>query len=212
MPSNEATADQQALVLEIDRTFDAPRELVWRLWRDPEHMVRWHGPEGFALIECESEFRVGGKWRRCMSSGPGHRHVISGQYLELEEPRRLSFTYINAYDGFESIVAMEFVEAPGGRTRMLFRQTPFISADERDGHGWGWQSGFEILSNYLALFTGDDWSPKGPPRRDGVAEDIVAARKRHAEEQERHADTAQAGRSTRAELPGNPSGGEHPVR
>lgn len=181
MPSNEATAEQRGLVLEIDRTFEAPRELVWRLWRDPEHMVRWHGPEGCALIECEGDFRVGGQWRRVMSSGPGHRHLISGQYLEVAEPHRLSFTYINAYDGFETIVTMEFLEAPGGRTRMLFRQTPFVSVEERDGHGWGWRSSFELLGRYLTRFIDDDWGPKGRPRSDGVAEDFAAARARAAE-------------------------------
>jgi len=196
MPSNEATAEQRALILEIDRTFDAPRELVWRLWRDPDHMVRWHGPEGCALIECDSDFRVGGKWRRCMSSGPGHRHLIFGEYLELEEPRRLSFTYINAYDSFESIVAMEFLEAPGGRTRMLFRQTPFISADERDGHGWGWQSGFDCVSEYLTRFIDDDWSPKGRRRSPGVAADLEAARRR-ASRQEEETDDADRRTQTR---------------
>ncbi len=210
MRSSAATAEQRELVLEIDRVFDAPRELVWRLWRDPQHMVRWHGPEGIALIECQLDFRVGGRWRRCMSSGPGHQHYIRGEYLEIEEPHRLSFTYINEYDGFETVVSMDFLEEDG-RTRMLFRQTPFISVEERDGHGWGWNSGFGVFDAYLKLFTDDDWSPKGLPRSDGVAEDIVAGRRRHTEEERRHADAAQAGRSTRAELPGDPPGSENPV-
>jgi uncharacterized protein YndB with AHSA1/START domain len=186
MPSSKATAEQQALVLEIDRTFDAPRELVWRLWRDPEHMVRWHGPEGCVLLECDLDFRVGGKWRRCMSSGPGHRHFIRGEYLEIEEPRRLSFTYINEYDGFETVVTMDFVDE-AGRTRMLFRQTPFISVEERDGHGWGWESGFGLFEAYLRLFTNGDWEPKGAARRDGVAEDFAAARRRPQEQQREQA-------------------------
>jgi uncharacterized protein YndB with AHSA1/START domain len=164
MPSSEATASQRALILEIDREFDAPRELIWRLWRDPEHMVRWHGPEGYALLECDIDFRVGGKWRRCMSNGPGHAHWISGEYLEIVEPSRLSFSYINGYDGFETVVTMDFLELPDGRTRMLFKQTPFISAGERDGHGWGWQSGFGCLAAYLATFDDTDWSPHGLPR------------------------------------------------
>jgi uncharacterized protein YndB with AHSA1/START domain len=184
MRNSEATAEQRELVLEIDRTFAAPRELIWRLWRDPEHMVRWHGPEGYALLECEMDFRIGGKWQRCMSNGPGHRHVISGEYLEIEEPSRLSFTYINAYDSFETVVTMDFMEAPGGRTRMLFRQTPFISREERDGHGWGWTSGFDVFDRYVALFIDEDWRPKGRPRRDGVAEDIIAARQRALEERQ----------------------------
>jgi len=189
MRNSEATAEQRQLILEIDRMFDAPRELVWRLWRDPEHMVRWHGPEGYWLLECDLDFRVGGKWRRCMSNGPGHRHFIRGEYLEIEEPRRLSFTYINEYDGFETVVTMDFLDE-GGKTRMLFRQTPFINQAERDGHGWGWNSGFDCFARYLERFIDDDWRPKGRPRSDGVAEDFAAAKARAKAEsaEDRHED------------------------
>jgi uncharacterized protein YndB with AHSA1/START domain len=188
--SSSATAEQLALVLNIDRVFDAPRELVWRLWRDPEHMIRWHGPEGYALLECDIDFRVGGRWRRCMSNGPGHQHWIHGEYLEIEEPGRLSFTYINDADGFETVVSMDFREADGGRTRMLFEQTPFLNREERDGHGWGWNSGFDTFAKYLLLFEDDDWRPKGRPRSDGVTEDLAAAQERQeqAMEEIRNAD------------------------
>ena len=185
MRNSRATAEQRVLVLEIDRVFEAPRALVWRLWRDPEHMVRWHGPEGYALLACEQDFRVGGKWRRCMSLHPGHEHWISGEYLEIEEPERLSFTYVNAFDGFETVVTMVFTEIAPGRTQMQFRQTPFISPEELKEHGWGWRSGFDLFERYVAQFVDEDWRPKGRPRADGVAEDIIAARQRHAEEMAR---------------------------
>lgn len=192
--SNEATAEQAALVVEIDRVFDAPRELVWRLWRDPEHMVRWHGPEGFWLTACESDFRVGGTWRRCMAKDGGYAHWIHGTYLEIVEPSRLRFSYINGYDGFETEVTLDFSVTADGRTRMQFRQTPFISQAECDGHGWGWNSGFDLFANYLRRFIDNDLRPRGQPRRDGVAEDIIAARRRqadqHHEERDNHADTA----------------------
>lgn len=186
--SSSATAEQRELVLEIDRVFDAPRALVWRMWRDPEHMVRWHGPEGYALLECEIDFREGGKWRRCMSNGPGHQHWIGGEYLEIAEPSRLSFTYINQYDGFETVVTMDFLELEGGRTRMLFRQTPFVSREERDGHGWGWNSSFALMARYLALTADADWRPRGAPRRPGMAEDLIAERQRDISEDGTNAD------------------------
>ena len=63
--SNEARAYAPNEVLEFDRSFDAPRALVWKLWRDPEHLVRWHGPEGYWLAECSIDFRIGGQWSRC---------------------------------------------------------------------------------------------------------------------------------------------------
>ncbi len=184
MPRPDATPEQLALALDIDRVFAAPRELVWKLWSDPEHLVRWHGPEGCALSQCEQDFRVGGTWRRTMTSGPGHAHEIYGAFIEVEEPRRLSFTYTNASDGFETVVTMDFLAQPDGTTRMLFRQTPFLNRAERDGHGWGWNSSFDLLTDYLSRLAGHDWGPRGRPRIDGVAEDLAAARARHAQEME----------------------------
>ncbi|MBK8083208.1 MAG: SRPBCC domain-containing protein [Devosia sp.] len=189
--ARSSEAPQEDLELVIERVFEAPPALVFKMWSDVEHLVRWHGPEGLALLHCEQDFREGGKWRRCMSSGPGHAHWISGEYREIRPHTRLSFTYINAYDDFETLVVMDFTDL-GGRTAMHFRQSPFISKAECDGHGWGWRSGFELLAAYVALFEGVEGAPRGAPRSDGVAEDIVAARRRqqqHREEAER-ADTA----------------------
>jgi uncharacterized protein YndB with AHSA1/START domain len=193
MPNNSATAEQRDLVLEIDRVFAAPRELIWRLWQDPEHMVRWYGPEGCALTVCDSDFRVGGTWRRCMTTPTGHEHWIWGHYLEIDQPQRLSFTYVNAADGFETVVTLAFLEAGRDRTRMLFRQTPFISLKERDGHGRGWNSSLDLLARYVAQFVElPDWRPVGRPRVDGVAEDMIAARQRQQDKQEEETTRAHA--------------------
>lgn len=164
-------------VLEFDRTFEAPLALVWKLWKDPEHMVRWHGPEGYWLTECSIDFRVGGKWARCMSRAADHAHRIWGEYLEIDEPRRLVFTYINDFDEHETIVSLDFEEV-AGKTLMHFRQAPFLTVEERDSHGWGWMSGLDLLADYLVKVIANDGRPVGRPRRDGVAEDLVAARAR----------------------------------
>lgn len=176
-------------VLEITRVFEAPPALVFKMWSDPEHMVRWHGPEGFALTHCEHEFREGGAWRRCMSQGSGHAHWISGMYREIRPFERLSFTYINDYDQFETLVEMDFRDL-GGRTEMRFRQSPFISVEERDGHGWGWNSGFDLLAAYLLRFNGIETTPIGRPRVDGVAEDLIAAGRWRKEPDSKNADAA----------------------
>jgi uncharacterized protein YndB with AHSA1/START domain len=175
--SNEAKAYAPDEVLEFDRTFEAPLALVWKLWKDPEHMVRWHGPEGYWLTECSIDFRVGGKWARCMSRAADHAHRIWGEYLEIDEPRRLVFTYINDFDEHETVVSLDFAEVDG-KTLMHFRQAPFLTVEERDSHGWGWMSGLDLLADYLFKVTANDGRPVGLPRRDGVAEDLVAARAR----------------------------------
>ena len=164
-------------VLEFTRTFDAPLALVWRLWRDPEHMVRWHGPEGYWLTECEVDFRVGGKWARTMSRAADHAHRIWGKYLEIDEPHRLVFTYINDFDAHEMVVSLDFAERDG-QTVMHFHQAPFLTVEERDSHGWGWQSGLDLFASYLLQVKAADGRLVGRPRRDGVAEDIVLARQR----------------------------------
>lgn len=188
MPSSSAAGEPAPdEVLELTRIFEAPPKLVFKMWSDIEHLVRWHGPEGYALLHCEQDFREGGTWKRCMSSGPGHAHWISGVYKEIRPFERLSFTYINAYDQFEMLVEMDFADL-GGRTEMRFRQSPFISQGERDGHGWGWSSGFGLLAAYVAQFNGVEAPPKGRPRSDGVAEDIIAARRRALEPVEERAD------------------------
>jgi uncharacterized protein YndB with AHSA1/START domain len=185
--SNEARAYAPDEVLEFDRTFDAPRELVWKMWKDPEHMVRWHGPEGYWLTDCHIDFRVGGKWSRTMSRAADHAHRIYGEYLEIREPERLRFTYINDFDHHEMVVSLDFAERDG-TTSMHFHQAPFISVEERDSHAWGWASGLGLLASYLVQVKAADGRIVGQPRRDGVAEDIIALRKK--QEENNRADTS----------------------
>jgi uncharacterized protein YndB with AHSA1/START domain len=67
----------------IKRTFDAPRELVWQAWTDPETMMRWWGPKGFTSPTCEIDFRVGGKALNCMRSPDGTDYWSTGVYREI---------------------------------------------------------------------------------------------------------------------------------
>jgi uncharacterized protein YndB with AHSA1/START domain len=175
MPSSSARTYAPDKVLEFTREFDAPLALVWKLWRDPEHMVRWHGPEGYWLTACEIDFRVGGKWRRCMSRSADHAHWIYGEYLEIEEPRRLVFTYINDFDEHPMVVSLDFSER-AGRTVMHFHQAPFVSVEERDSHGIGWRSGLDLFAEYLARVKAAGGGVVGEPRMSGVADDLVALR------------------------------------
>jgi uncharacterized protein YndB with AHSA1/START domain len=169
-----APADQ---VLEINRIFDAPRELVFRLWSKPEFIVRWWGPEGLYLSTCEMDFRVGGRWRYTMHSVGGDDYPINGIYREIEAPSRLCFTYCPEEQGdFETLVEIDFIDL-GERTEMRFRQSPFPSVPLRDAHNWGWNGSLGLLERYLGevMATGDPLA--SAPRPDGIAPDIVAARK-----------------------------------
>lgn len=177
-PSSEAENHTAELVLETTRVFDAPRALLFRIWAEPEHRVRWWGPEGFALSHCEVDFHEGGAWSVAMRNVEGHEHWVRGTFTEIREPSRICFTYINDYDPFETLVTIDFIDL-GARTEMRFRQAPFPSVEERDGHSWGWNSSMELLADYVRRVSRIDPQPVGRPRIDGVAADIIAARERH---------------------------------
>ena len=139
--------------LVICRIFDAPRRLVFDAWTDPEHLARWWGPQGFAIIACKAEVRPGGAWHRTMRSLEGNIIRKHGVYREIVAPERLVFTYVSddvdGNPGPPTLVTVTFADG-GGKTRLTLRQTLFESAAARDAHHVGWTSCLERFAEYLA--------------------------------------------------------------
>jgi uncharacterized protein YndB with AHSA1/START domain len=76
----------------ITRVFDAPRELVWKAWTDPEHVARWFGPRGFTtpLSTITMDVRTGGSFELMMvADDDGKEYPAGGTFLEIVEPERL---------------------------------------------------------------------------------------------------------------------------
>lgn len=145
--SNPSTEQMNELV--ITRTFDAPRDLVYQAWTEPERLMKWWGPGGFTGTASEVDLRVGGNWRACMRSPEGVEHWSHGVYREIEPPERLTMTFTwDEPDATETLIALTF-ENDGARTRMTFRQSPFDSAESRDGHREGWTGSFNDLGAYV---------------------------------------------------------------
>jgi len=149
MNADSKTADR-ALV--IQRVFDAPRDLVWKAWTESAHAMNWWGPRDHPARHIEVDARVGGRWRICLRSTENGRDLWQGGvFREVVAPERLVFTF--AWDeegerGDENVVTLTFTEQ-GGKTLMTFRQAPFWSDDERDGHQGGWGSAFDRLDDLL---------------------------------------------------------------
>jgi uncharacterized protein YndB with AHSA1/START domain len=152
-------------VLRISRYFEVPPALMFRLWADPAHRVRWWGPTGMALKRCEVDFRVGGRWSIIMQS-PTYEHPVHGAFTEIVEFSRLCFTYINDADGHEMLVEMDFTPEGGG-TRMEFVQAPFLNVAERNGHNFGWSSTLSMLATYAPKAADSGGVPVGEPRQPG---------------------------------------------
>jgi uncharacterized protein YndB with AHSA1/START domain len=81
------------LELVISRVFDAPLELVFKAWTEPDRAVRWWGPPGFTTVYRKMDFRAGSAYRVCMRSPEGSEHWQQGVCRELVEPERLVFTF-----------------------------------------------------------------------------------------------------------------------
>src|SRR5208283_786150 len=76
-------------ILVITRMFDAPRELVWKAWTEPQRMVKWQGPRGFTSTIERSDFRLGGAYRIHMRGPDNDDHWRQGAYREIVAPERL---------------------------------------------------------------------------------------------------------------------------
>ena len=171
-------------VLAFDRIFDAPREIVFSMWTNPRHMIRWYGPRGHSLTTCELDMRVGGHWRVCMDNG-GVETWVWGIYHAIEAPSKLVFSSSMHWHRYETMVTLDFDDLGDRRTRLRLRQEEFLNALDCDDHFWGWTSAFDKLGEQLLLMQTAGllndllWKE---PRRDGFAEDFAeAARRAEAE-------------------------------
>jgi uncharacterized protein YndB with AHSA1/START domain len=95
MPTTAQASAQNPIVereITLVRTFDAPRELVFRMWTDAKHLAQWWGPHHFDNPVCEADARPGGKILIHMRGPDGNAHVMDGVYREITPPTRIVFT------------------------------------------------------------------------------------------------------------------------
>jgi uncharacterized protein YndB with AHSA1/START domain len=152
---NSAALEADDRVLIIERTFNAPREMVWEAFTDPKHLLQWMGPRPHPAVEYKADARPGGRWRGCLRSADGKEELWqSGVFHEVTKPERLVYTFQwdkrNDNDKtFATLITIHFFDE-GDRTRMRFQQTYFNTKANRDGHNFGWNSGFDRLAEFLA--------------------------------------------------------------
>jgi uncharacterized protein YndB with AHSA1/START domain len=85
--------------LVFERTFDAPRELVWKAFTDPELIPRWWGPHGTTTIVVEMDVRAGGRWRYVSRAADRDDVAFYGEYLEIDPPERFKWTFMFDVEG-----------------------------------------------------------------------------------------------------------------
>ncbi|MGN7359692.1 SRPBCC domain-containing protein [Paenibacillus sp. SAF-054] len=128
-------------VLILERVFEAPRDLVYKMFKEPEHLKHWWGPRGWELTVCNVDFRPGGVWHycmKCMDQRQGDFYGMEswgkGVYKEIAEPESISYTdYFSNAEGTtdESLpsteIRLEFMDL-GGKTKLVNR-AEYVSAE-----------------------------------------------------------------------------------
>lgn len=150
-------------VVVIERTFEAPVDLVWQMWTEPDHFKQWYGPKGFTVPVAEMELRVGGKRLVCMASPDGSMTMWTvGEYTEIAPTGRLVYTESPADengnvvspaamgmpDGYPATTEVTvLLEDLGGRTKMVMTHAGVLASS---GAGGGWQQAFDKLAEHIA--------------------------------------------------------------
>ncbi len=93
MTDTTGTLKQEDLV--VTRIIDAPVELVWKAWTEPQHVMRWWGPKYYTSPSCQIDLREGGKYLFCMRAPQdqgGQDMYTTGVYTKIVPLERLEFT------------------------------------------------------------------------------------------------------------------------
>ena len=136
--------------IRIERTFDAPRQLVWEAYTDPELLPEWLGPRELTMTVDEFDLRPGGSYRFTHRDSEGNEFVFFGELREVEEPNLIVRTF--AWEGMPgkfSVERAEFEELEGDRTRIVVTSS-FDLKEDRDGM---LESGMEhgVVESYTRL-------------------------------------------------------------
>ena len=138
-------------VLEQVRVFDASPERVFARFTEPAQLAKWWGPYGFTTPEIDLDLRVGGRFRFMMQPPDGEAFHLSGDFLEIDRPDRLSFSFRwdePDPDDRETVVVLSLESVDGG-TRVSLSQGEFATRDRLELHRQGWADSFDRLDAVL---------------------------------------------------------------
>ena len=141
--------DQMTPVLVVRRQLAVPRERVFAAWLDSESLAHWMLPGGTTQATVTVDPRVGGGFRIVMEGASHGRVEHTGEYLAIEPPSRLSFTWISKHtDQRPTVVTIELHERDGGTELVLTHRG--LPPKEVEGHRQGWTDIVRLLDAVLS--------------------------------------------------------------
>ena len=116
------TFKQEGNVLVHTRLLDAPRDLVWEVWTNPEHIKEWWGPNGFSLTTKSMTVEPGKIWEFIMH-GMGRDWDNKIEYLEVKKPSRLTYKHTGAENEDYNFSVAVYFEEVEGKTLLTMKST-----------------------------------------------------------------------------------------
>ena len=144
--------------VKITRLLNAPRELVFNVWTEPEHLAQWWGPRGFSAPVCEVDVRPGGNIRIHMDHPAFPNHWMTGTFQEVVALSKLVFTF-KAFVNDDGIAMLEGVNTislaeENGKTKMTVHAAITKAAPGMEmalaGMEQGWRESLDKLEEYIA--------------------------------------------------------------
>ncbi len=148
----------------VTRVIDAPRELVWQAWTDPNYVKQWWGPHGFTAPVCEMDFRVGGKFLLCMKTPDGQEFWNGGEYHEIVPYEKIVSSMYFADSKGNKVEAADvgieheaiegaydvtlFEDLGNGQTRLTFIGNETMKSASESGQLEGME---QILEKFVAM-------------------------------------------------------------
>ncbi len=154
----------------ITRSLNAPRELVWKVWTQKDHLMKWFGPKGVTMPVCDMDLRVGGTFLYAMETPDGNRMWGKWVFQEIIPPEKL--VLINSFSDENGnitrhpmaptwpreMLSTTTLKEADGKTELTIEWLPINAGEDeistfeagRDSVTGGWAGTFEQLEAYLA--------------------------------------------------------------
>lgn len=99
--------------LRMAKTFEAPIDLMWKVWTDPEHIVNWWGPDGFSTTIHKIDFQEGGEWKLTLHGSDGTNYPNRSIFIEIITRKKIVFEHFNPH-----FITTVIFESTGAETQV----------------------------------------------------------------------------------------------